>query len=49
MKGHKFPLRIELVDKFERLGKDFSVCCFREGPSPRNFASLVEKMRGGGL
>jgi hypothetical protein len=49
MKGHKFPSRLELVDKFEKLGKDFSVWCFREGPSPRNFASLVEKMRGGGL
>lgn len=49
MKGHKFPSRLELVERFAKLGEDFSVWCFREGPSPRNFASLVEKMRGGGL
>ena len=49
MKGQKFPTRLELVERFAKLGEDFSVWCFREGPSPRNFASLVEKMRGGGL
>lgn len=49
MKGRKFPSRLELVDRFERLGKDFSVWCFREGPSPRKFDVLVEQMRGGGL
>lgn len=49
MKGHKFPSRLELVERFAKLGEDFSVWCFREGPSPRNFASLIEKMRGGGL
>ena len=44
-----FPDRLKLVDRFEKIGSDYFVWCFREGPSPRQFKPLVEKMRGGGL
>lgn len=42
---HPFPPRDELVTQFETIGKDFYHWCFREGPQPRNFASLVEKLK----
>lgn len=41
------PPRLELVDRFEAIGKDFYSWCFREGPQPRNFASLVKTLREG--
>ncbi len=41
------PKRLELVDRFEAIGKDFYSWCYREGPQPRNFASLVKTLRDG--
>ena len=41
------PKRLELVDRFEAIGKDFYSWCYREGPQPRNFASLVKTLREG--
>ncbi len=41
------PKRLELVDRFEAIGKDFYNWCYREGPQPRNFASLVKTLREG--
>ena len=43
----ELPPREELVDRFEQIGKDFYVWCFREGPQPRDFASLVKTLREG--
>jgi hypothetical protein len=43
------PKRLELVDRFEAIGKDFYSWCYREGPQPRNFASLVKMLREGTL
>jgi len=43
------PTRLELVDRFEGIGRDFYCWCFREGPQPRDFASLVKKLREGTL
>lgn len=45
----RMPPRLELVDRFEAIGRDFYNWCFREGPQPRTFASLVKKLREGTL
>ena len=41
------PKRLELVDRFEAIGKNFYSWCYREGPQPRSFASLVKALREG--
>ena len=43
------PKRLELVDRFEAIGKDFYIWCYREGPQPRDFKSLVKNLREGTL
>ena len=45
----ELPKRLELVDRFEAIGKDFYNWCYREGPQPRNFASLVKMLKEGTL
>ncbi len=47
--GRVLPKRLELVDRFEAIGKDFYNWCFREGPQPRSFSSLVKTLRNGTL
>jgi hypothetical protein len=43
----KLPSRLELVDRFEQIGKDFYIWCWREGPQPRDFKSLVKSLKEG--
>lgn len=44
---YKLAKRLELVDRFEQIGKDFYNWCYREGPQPRSFKSLVKSLREG--
>ena len=41
------PSRLELVARFEAIGKDFYSWCWREGPQPRDFASLLKSLKEG--
>ena len=43
----KLPSRLDLVDRFEQIGKDFYIWCWREGPQPRDFKSLVKSLKEG--